>query len=63
MIHNAQQAQSKEHITYIQLCHEDNPMCPSSSPQWLCGNMPAMDGQWGSSHIVSVRTNTVVNKH
>ena len=33
-------------------------MCPSSSsPQWLCGNMPAMDGQWRSSRIVSVRTN------
>ena len=46
MIHNAEQAQSKEHITYIQLCHEDNPMCPSSSPQWLCGNILAMDGQW-----------------
>ena len=25
-------------------------MCPSSSsPQWLCGDMPAMDGQWQSS--------------
>ena len=29
----------------------------SSSPQWLCGDMPAMDGQWQSSRIVSVRTN------
>ena len=33
-------------------------MCPSSSsPQWLCGEMPAMDGQWQSSPIVSVTTN------
>ena len=38
--------------------------CPSSSsPQWLCGDMPAMDGQWRSSRIVSVRTNRVLNKH
>ena len=34
----------------------------SSSRQWLCGNMPAMDGQWWSSRIVSVRTNRVLNK-
>ena len=27
----------------------------SSSPQWLCGDMPAMDGQWWSSRIVRVR--------
>ena len=27
----------------------------SSSPQWLCGNMSAMDSQWQSSHIASVR--------
>ena len=31
--------------------------------QWLCGNMPAMHGQWRSSPIVSVRTNRVLNKH
>ena len=43
---------------------EGNPMHPSSSsPQWLCGDMPAMDGQWRSSRIVSVRTNRVLNKH
>ena len=35
----------------------------SSSPQWLCGDMPAMDGQWQSSRIVSVGTNRVLNKH
>ena len=35
----------------------------SSSSQWLCGDMPAMDGQWQSSRIVSVRTNRVLNKH
>ena len=35
----------------------------SSSPQWLCSDIPAMDGQWRSSHIVSVRTNRVLNKH
>ena len=35
----------------------------SSSPQWLCGDMPAMDGQWRSSHIVSVTTNRVLNMH
>ena len=27
-------------------------MCPSSSPQWLCGGIPAMDGQWGSSRYL-----------
>ena len=44
--------------------HEDNPMSPSSlSPQCLCGDMPAMDGQWRSSRIVSVRNNRVLNKH
>ena len=26
----------------------------SSSPQWLCGDMPAMDGQWRSSRIVYI---------
>ena len=55
MIHNAQQAQSKEHITYIQLCHEDNPMCPSSAPQWLCGNSLAMDGQWRFSIYMKMK--------
>ena len=35
----------------------------SSSPQWLCGDMLAMDGQWWSSRIVSVRTNRVLSKH
>ena len=36
----------------------------SSSPQWLCGgDMLAMDGQWRSSRIVSVRTKRVLNKH
>ena len=35
----------------------------SSSPQWLCSNMPAMEGQWRSSRIISVRTNRVLNKH
>ena len=35
----------------------------SSSQQWLCGDMPAMDGQWRRSRIVSVRTNRVLNKH
>ena len=41
----------------------DYPMRPSSSsPQWLCGNMPAADGQWRSSRFVRVRTNRVLNK-
>ena len=35
----------------------------SSSPQWLRGDMPAMDGQWRNSRIVSVRTNREHNKH
>ena len=44
--------------------HEENPMRPSSSsPQWLCGDMPVMDSQWRSSRIISVRTNRVLNKH
>ena len=34
----------------------------SSLPQWFCGDMPAMDGQWWSSRIVSVRTNRVLKK-
>ena len=34
----------------------------SSSPQWLCGDMPAMDSQWQSSRIVSVRTNRALGK-
>ena len=32
----------------------------SSSPQWLCGNVPAMNGQWRSSHIVSITTISIV---
>ena len=44
--------------------YKDNPMSPfSSSPQWICGDMPAIGGQWRSSRIVSVRTNRVLNKH
>ena len=44
--------------------HKDNPICPSSSsPQWLSGDLPAMDGQWWRSRIVSVRTDRVFNKH
>ena len=40
-----------------------NPMrASSSSPQWLCGYMPAMDGHWRSSRIASVRTKIVLNK-
>ena len=35
----------------------------SSSPQWLCGNMPTMDGQWQSSRISSVRINRLLKKH
>ena len=43
---------------------ENNPMHPSSSsPEWLCGDMPAMSGQWRSSRIISVRTNRMFNKH
>ena len=36
---------------------------PPHHHKWLCGDMPAMDGQWRSSRIVSVRTNRVLNKH
>ena len=32
---------------------------PPHQPQWLCADMPAMDGQWQSSRIVSVGTNSV----
>ena len=35
----------------------------SSSRQWLCSNIPAMDGQCWNSYIVSVKTNRVLNKH
>ena len=35
----------------------------SSSPQWLCGDIPTMDDQWQSSRIVNVRTNRVLTKH
>ena len=45
-------------IIHIEWSH-DNPMRPfSSSPQWLCGDIPTMDGEWRSSHIVSVKTNS-----
>ena len=36
------------------LNNEDNPLNQTSSPKWLCGDLPAMDGQWRSSRIVSV---------
>ena len=36
---------------------------PSSSPEWLCDDMPDMDRQWWNSRIISVRTNRVLNKH
>ena len=32
-------------------------------PQSLCGDIPAMVDLWGSSCIVSVRINRVLNKH
>ena len=54
---------AKRIIIHIQSTYEDNPMHPSSSLQWLCGDMSAMDGQWQSSRIVSVRTNRVFSKH
>ena len=38
-------------------------MRPSSSPQWLGGDILAMDGQWQISRFVSVRTNRLLNKH
>ena len=41
---SAQKAQSKEPNRYIHRDNEDKPIClSSSSPQWLCGNMLAMD--------------------
>ena len=37
---------------YIYWSHEDNPMQPSSSSlQWLCDDMPDLDGQWQSLYI------------
>ena len=36
---------AKRIIIHIQSTYEDNPMHPSSSLQWLCGDMSAMDGQ------------------
>ena len=51
-------------IIHIQWSHEDNPIKPSSSSaQWICGDVPAMDGQWQSWRIVSVRTNRVFKQH
>ena len=38
-------------------------MCPSSSPQWLGGDILAMDGQWQISRFVSFRTIRLLNKH
>ena len=64
MTHRVFNMQKTKSIIDIQWHHEDNPMRPSSSsPQWLCGDMPAMDGQWRSSRIASVRANRVLNKH
>ena len=37
-------------------------MRPSSSPQWLCGDIPAMDSQWRSPHIITIGTNRVLVK-
>ena len=51
-------------IIHIYWSHEHNPMRPfSSSPQWLCGDMLAMESQWRCSCIFSARTNRVLNKH
>ena len=53
----------KRIIIHIQSTDEDNPMHPSSSIQWLCGDMSAMNGQWQSSRTISVKTNRVFSKH
>ena len=51
------------HTKYI-YSHEDNPMLPfPSSPQWLSGDVPAMDGQWRSSRIVSIGNSRVLNNY
>ena len=64
MTHSVLTEHKPNSVINIWWSHEDNPIDPSSSsPQWLCGGMLAMDGQWQSSCIVSVRTNRVLNKH
>ena len=46
-------------IIHIQWRCEDNIMhSSSSSPQWLCGDMLAIDDQWRSLRVVSVRTSS-----
>ena len=50
-------------IIHIQWSHEGNPIQPSSSlAQWFCGGVPAMDGQWQSWRIVSIRINWELTK-
>ena len=48
---------------YIHIYIRQSNVPSFSSPQWLCGDMPAMDNQWKSSRIFNVRTNRMHKKH
>ena len=51
------------YVIYIYIYVGGHIYMSSSSLQWLCGDMSAMDSQWCSSRTLSVRTNRVLNKH
>ena len=52
MTHRVLNKHRARSIIHIYWSHEDNPMRPSSSsPQWLCDDMPAMDGKYININI------------
>ena len=56
---NRHKASSVIHSEVIKTIQCTNPL----SPQWLFGNMPALNDHWQISCIVSISTNSVLNKY
>ena len=46
----------------VKSCHEDNTMRPSSSPQWPCDNMLALDDQWSATLPLVVQSQHIGTK-
>ena len=46
----------------VKSCHEDNTMRPSSSPQWPCDNMLALDDQWSATLPLVVQSRHICKK-
>ena len=46
----------------VKSCHEDNTMRPSSSPQWPCDNMLALDDQWSATLPLVVQSQYIGTK-